>query len=379
MKNLIKRIANAKKTRQKFPEPIKKFGRFFLPREEYSRQIWIAEDPYSDCPFESEYPGKFDVKFGIIREFTHMHKHYIAACRKLGVPYKLIDISGPDWLDNIRKSGCDAFLVWPSAYITIWKHMYDERLKIITEELGKTIYPSYDEIWFYESKRRMDYWMDANNIPQPGTWVFYEREKAVNFAEQVELPVVYKSDFGSGSSGVRIFRRRKPLIKFVNKCFRKGVVRRGGHPRDRQWGSILLQQYMPNSREWRMIRIGDSYFGYEKVKVGDFASGSHAWNYERPSDELLNLLKNITDKGGFRSMDLDVLITPDGEMLVSELQTVFGMGNPWEMCVINGKPGRMIYKEDSQKWEFEEGKFCENFMCDLRVQDIVNILSNRNF
>jgi hypothetical protein len=53
-------------------------------------------------------------------------------------------------------------------------------------------------------------------------------------------------------------------------------------PRDRQWGSVLFQQYIPDAREWRMIRIGDSFFGYEKIKVGEFHSGSHKWSYSRP-------------------------------------------------------------------------------------------------
>ena len=83
----------------------------------------------------------------------------MAACRDLRVAYRILDmdISGPDWIETVQNSGCDAFLVWPSVQLSVWEQMYDERLRIIVEDLGKIIYPEYKEIWFYESKRRMHY------------------------------------------------------------------------------------------------------------------------------------------------------------------------------------------------------------------------------
>jgi hypothetical protein len=37
-------------------------------------------------------------------------------------------------------------------------------------------------------------------------------------------------------------------------------------------------------------------------------------------------------------MDMDVLVDRQGKAVVTELQTVCGMGNPWEMCVVNDEP-----------------------------------------
>ena len=66
------------------------------------------------------------------------------------------------------------------------------------------------------------------------------------------------------------------LIYLIYKAFRRGIVPRGHNPMDRQWGYVYLQEYLKDAEEWRMIRIGESYFGYRKEKVGDFHSGSHA-------------------------------------------------------------------------------------------------------
>jgi hypothetical protein len=368
-----RQLAKAKRLRQVIPGPIKKLARHFFSFEEYFRESWRLENEY-DKEETSDYPGEVDVRLGIIKEFTHQHRYYIGACRELGVPYKVIDISGPNWIEAVRTSGCDGFLVWPSVFITVWKQMFDERLAIICTELGKAVYPSYKEMWFYESKRRMFYWLEVRGFPHPETWVFYNRAEALKFAQTVKLPIVFKTDLGATSSGVKIFRDRSALRRFVKRCFAKGIVRKPGDPRDRQWGCALFQEYLPGAAEWRMIRIGDSYFGYEKLKVGDFHSGSHTWKYSRPPSALLDLLRDITDAGCFLSMDLDVFVTKDGKHLVNEMQTVFAMGNPYEMCVVNGKPGRMIYEQESNSWHFEPGNFCQNYLCNLRVQHFLEQL-----
>ena len=373
-KGFLWHLAKANHIKRFIPDRVKALLKPLLPTEAYRREQWAAWDEYADVEEISSYPAKVDVRLGIIKEFVHCHKYYLGACRDMGVPYKLLDIFGPDWIDVINKSGCDGFLVWPSAEMTVWKQMYDERLRVISEDMGKVIYPEYHGLWLYESKRRMHYWLKANGFDHPQTWVFYDREESLDFASQIELPIVCKADLGSSASGVRIFRNRNRLQRFVKKCFDKGVVRQNSDRRDIQWGSVLFQEYLPEAAEWRMIRIGQSYFGYEKLKVGDFHSGSHAWRYSRPDSRLLNLLKEVTDRGKFGSMDLDVFVTPEGRYLINELQTVFGLGTPVEMCVVDGKPGRMLYDSQSRSWRFEEGSFCENWMCNLRVQNLLQIL-----
>ena len=370
-------LAKARDLKKLIPVWMKRSGRRLLPLEDYDPAKWLAEDPFAGAEEASTYPAKVNLRLGIIREFTRIHSTYIGACRELGVPYRVIDISGPDWIERIEQSGCDAFLVRPSGQITIWKQMYDERLRIIVQDLGKIIFPSYDEIWFYESKRRMHYWLAANDIPHPKTWVFYDRCQALGFAEQAALPIVFKADFGSGSMGVRIIRDQGRLRRLINACFRTGFRKTGADPRDRQWGSVLFQEYLPDVTEWRMIRVGDSYFGYQKARKGDFHSGSHAFRYGRPQLELLRLARHVTDQGRFRSMALDCFVTPDGRCLVNEMQTTFGLHVADGLPMVDGKPGRLLYDPGADDWRFEEGSFCRNKLCNLRVETLVKTLQER--
>lgn len=338
-----------------------------LPYDEYMTEVKRLQGPGRDVEEVSSYPPRADATLGIIKERWSCHLPYIAACREMGVAYRVVDIAGPDWLDAVRQSPCDAFLVWPSGHLTVLKRMYEERLGVMARDLGKVLYPSYEEVMLYESKRRGAYWMEAHEVPHARTRVFYSREEAAAFAQTAGLPIVAKTDLGATASGVRVFRGRDALVRFVNRVFRKGIRQRHGDLRDRQWGVVLLQDYLPDVAEWRVIRMNRSYFAYQKGKEGDFHSGSHEVIFADPPRALLDLVRVTTDKGGFTSMALDVFQTPRGEFFVNELHTVFGR-DPWDhQMEVDGKPGRYVYDQAAGTWAFQEGIYTQNSCCNLRV------------
>lgn len=67
-------------------------------------------------------------------------------------------------------------------------------------------------------------------------------------------------------------------------------------------------------------------------------------------------------------MDVDVFETPDGSLLVNELQTVFGASVSVDQLRVNGVPGRMTRSTDGQ-WVFEPGDYARNACANERVRD----------
>jgi len=330
------------------------------------KAIWMTGNPYGDLPRASSYPSRYPCTIGIVREFCDKHLPYVAACQDLGVSYKVVDISGPQWLRELEHSACDAFVVGPYGLASVWKQMYDERLRVMVEDLGVKVFPHCRDLWFYESKRRMHYWLEAHGVPHPQTWVFYDLLRALEFVAQAALPLVYKSDFGSGASGVLIFRDRRALQKHITKCFTKGYRAYTRCVGDREWGSVFLQEYLQDVKEWRMIRLGDSFFGHQKLKEKDFHSGSGKFAWATPPATLLDFVRSVTEEGRFKSMNLDIFETVDGQYLVNELQTHFGWVRPYQM-VVSGKAGRYLYNPTTEKWIFEEGVYCQHGGCNLRL------------
>ena len=348
--------------------------------------VYSSRNPFSG---EDEYVApddKYPFTLGIIKQFRHYHKHYIAACHDIGVSCKVLDISGSDWIDVIKNYNCDAYLIWPSSLTGPLRSMFDERLKVMVDDLGKIIYPLYNELWLWENKRRVRDWLIAHDVPHPKTWIFYDFDTAREFIKNANLPLVFKTNRGYAATGVTILRTKREALRVTKRAITRGIHLQGSHPSDYQWGSAILQEYIPDVREIRVVKISESFFGYEKLKVGDFHSGSGLHKYPKLNSKLLDFVENLCKKENFTSMDVDVFITPDGNFLVNELQTVFGSltsmvrfsnTNSAEHCVLDGKPGRMLKDRQTGQWIFKEGAFCQNALCNLRVQYVLDMLSAR--
>jgi glutathione synthase/RimK-type ligase-like ATP-grasp enzyme len=316
-------------------------------------------------------PHTTDFCMGIIRDRMLSHAYYEAACMEMGVPYRLIDIEKATWVDEIRRIDCSAFLARPFVQTQAGKHLYDDRLRLIAEEMDTLLYPDMRSLWLFESKFRQADWMQLRGIPHPETWVFHDQKEAEAFVSDAPLPLVFKTDMGAAASGVKILHTRREAQRTIRVCFGRGYRRQRVAQSERQQRSALLQEFIPDALEWRIIRIGDSWFGRQKGKVGEFHSGTKAVMWETPPTALLDLCHEITDAAGFRSMCMDILETRDGRFLVIEFHVYFGLKNPHAMHVA-GQSGRFIRSADG--WHFEPGAFCKNNLCNLRIEDVLRQL-----
>lgn len=310
------------------------------------------------------------IMVGIVYSKVNYHKFWIAACRDLNISFQIIYLERSDWIEQIEGSGCSIFLVWPDVFDTVTKSMQDERLRIIEEELNKTIYPSLKEIWLYENKRLQHYWLKSHGFKTPKTWVFYLLDEALDFLENAKYPLVFKSNLGASASGVYIIKNKKEARKKAIDFLKNGYKIKGEKRIPRQKGSLYIQEFLSDVKEWRMVRIGDSYFGHGKDMKGQFHSGSGKANWDLPPKEAFDLLYSITEKGNFTSMDVDMFEDKNGELYINELQTVFGASIATEQLKIEGDPGRMIRTQEGN-YVFEKGDFCRNHLCNLRLEYVL--------
>jgi len=303
-----------------------------------------------------------------------MHQYYIAACQEFKISYRVLSLWDDNWVNRVQDSGCDAFLIWPSSSSTEIKTLFDMRLYFLEKDMKRLIFPTWKECWLTEYKPRLRDWLQIHGIPHPQTWVFYDRDQGLEFCRNSPLPIVVKTATGAAGSGVRIVRTRNALIKVADQFFKGGVRVRSAEPWDKQRGYLFLQEFLPDVDEWRMVRVGDSFFGHPKVKAENgMHSGSGKCAWEDPSPELLTLLKDVTDIGSFRSMNVDVFVTAEKRLYVNECQTTFGCAVATTQMKVNGAAGRYVYI-DGTGWQFEQGEYCSNHLCNLRVEWVLGML-----
>ena len=340
--------------------------------------------------------NKYPKLVGILKnnESNNMD-NWVKACKDLKINYKEIDICSNGWLDEILSEYYDFFVHLPPSRYEYTKNMFDERMYIISKVIGHKIFPNFEETIIYENKKMLSYFLKTKNIPHPDTFIFYEFSEALDFINNYKYPLVAKTSIGASGSGVKILENKSSALAYIKSAFKgKGIHRRIGPNRvignpgtwlrkaltnpkylknrltlyfemykNVQKNYVIFQEYINHEYEWRVIKIGDSYFAHKKVKINEMASGTKQKVYDNPPLDILNFVKNICDKTNFNSQSIDIFKDSQRGYLVNEVQTIFGQSDPFQMKV-NGKIGRYIYNNG---WIFEEGDFIKNECFNLRL------------
>lgn len=345
------------------------------------------------------------MKVAILRDnHPESSKKWEIACAKKSIETLTIDILCNDWLDKLFEFDPFFCLSRPPGDIQLNKRIFDEKLFFLENFTKYQVYPGFLETYIYENKSALNWFLSTNEIPHPKTFVSSDKTEIFNYIKSVKFPIVAKTLIGAAGSGVKILRNRKEAENYTEKTFKAGIKRRYGPNRktgspkswlkkaiqspdyffkkikqysdrnnDVQKNIVLFQQYIHHDFEWRCVKIGDSYFAYKKLKIGSQASGSKQFEYGKPPVELLDFTKKLCIQFKFNFMAVDVFFSGK-EILVNEMQTIFGHKNPY-ICQVNEKSGRYIFKNN--QWLFEEGDFNTNESYDLRLNTAIELYENR--
>lgn len=363
-------LLHSERLRRAVPASIKAMTKRRIPYADY-RVEQLRREAESRLggrvPIESDYDSPYGVHVGIFLDSSYTFAFHVAACRDLGVRFKVIDLLASDWCRRVIEAGCDAFLASPPTLRSLWRRAYEERLWVVAHDLGKRLCPAFEELYLWESKRRMRDWLVAHDVPHPETWVFFDRGKAMEFCRNTNYPVVCKTDSGAASSGIAVLRDRRSAERIVAQAFGHGILARSSDRLEPERGGILFQRFVAHDFEWRIVRIGDDFLCRRKVRDGDFASGSGEIGWAEPLPGMLDFVWEITELGGFRSMAVDLFENPSPlhgrPFLVNELQAIFGAIE--DERKVNAHTGR--WRIDHNAWSFEPGFFYHNACANLRV------------
>lgn len=342
------------------------------------------------------------MKFVILtNEIAGSEQKWKIACEKLNLEFIVVDVSKANWLELIENYKPNILLTRPAGLTSPFKILYDERLEILVNELNYFCFPSLKEVLIYENKKYFSYWLKANKIPHPKTSVFYFEKEALDWvnSDAIKLPIVAKTNIGASGSGVVILETKEELTSYIQSTFSgKGATKRVGpnlkkgrilqrgirllsKPKalfkkidvykaralDVQKDFVLFQEHIPHTFEWRVVRMGDSFFAHKKLMLGNMTSGSLLKDYGNPPLALLDFVKAITDKHQLYSQAVDVFESPNG-YLVNEMQCIFGQSDAYQMKV-DDCIGRYLF--ENGEWKFEVGDFNTNESYDLRLQSAI--------
>lgn len=333
------------------------------------------------------------MKIGIFTSFQgdFVTNNAVKACQSLGVDCEVVDITSSEWIRNVQNSDADGFFCPSTTLSQELKTIQDERYFFVSQVMHRPIYPDYTGLYIHESKRNMAAWLEINGYPHAKTKVFTDKKEALDYLDQCEYPIVTKSNVGAAAQKVVIVKSKSRARWLAKKCLSyskykflmKGwAYRMKFHHvhllpmwdlRNRQKDYFIVQDFVKDvMHEWRILKVGDNYFGHQKLLKGQFASGSGMVGWVAPPKELLEMVRELCDKGNFHCMDVDIFETKDGKYSINEIQASFGSYLDYQMC-IDGHHGRYVYTNGDFK--FEEGDFNVFGSTKIKIEDFIKLLS----
>ena len=280
--------------------------------------------------------------------------------KKNGITGKIVNLYDPDALNQITHSDG---VMWR------WGLKFPEReigpriFDIIEQDLQIPVYPDKRMRYSWDDKIKQYYQYQAHGIDIPKTWIFWDRETALEWLASTTYPKVFKLSRGSSGKTVLLVQCKAEGKNLVNKMFSSGIITdrecpeltinpiaSGGcwnkylndctffikHLRDvsKNHGNqsmiekhyAYFQEFIPdNHMDIRISVIGERAFAFQRLyRPNDFrASGS--WNIQYGDQEsmipFVEKAFQISDRLNVQCMAYDFLMEDDILILVESCWT----------------------------------------------------------
>lgn len=330
---------------------------------------------------------------------------WIEYCEVHQIDYKLVNCYRDDIIGQLQD--CEA-LMWHFSQVNSKDVLFAKQLIFAVQAAGKKVFPDFDTCWHFDDKVGQKYLLESLNVPMVPSFVFYEKQQALQWVETTSFPKVFKLRRGAGSAHVKKVNDKAEAIQLIQKAFGrgfsqynklqnlkdrwyhykvgksgfwhlvKGVLRFGKTTEfakivGREKGYVYFQEFIPeNNYDIRVIVINGKAFAIKRlVREGDFrASGSGHIRYEKHhfSEEVIRLSFEVANKIKSQSLAVDYVFK-DGRPLIVEISYGF-IKEAYYRC--EGYWDRSLdWHEgtfDAQGWMVESlMKNVETELCDLNA------------
>lgn len=326
---------------------------------------------------------------------------WIAYCEKKGIDYKIVDAFDSDIIQQV--SDCDAFM-WHHHHAQFKDVLTAKRILFALEHAGVKVFPDFKTGWHFDDKVAQKYLLEAIGAPLVPSYVFYDKQEALDWASTTSYPKVFKLKGGAGSANVKLVKTQEECNKLIQRAFGRGFSQfdrlAGLKERIRKFkegkagfidilkgigrlfittefakqqapekGYAYFQDFSPNlDSDIRIQIIGGKIFGLKRfVRTNDFrASGSGNFIEFSPNNidmRILKISQELNDKIQSSCLTIDFIYINDQPHIVE-----LSYGFPVQFY--DGCPG---YWDAELNWH--EGKFNPQ---EWMVEDLINSFSVRN-
>jgi len=277
------------------------------------------------------------------------------------IDYIDLDSSDPGFWQDVSRL---------THFIYKWSHSHSDHqianaiIPVIQYHMGIKCFPDWETSWHYDDKIKQAYLLKVNGFPVCESYVFYHKNKALEWLQSAEFPLVFKLKNGSGAYNVKLIHKKAHAKKMIGRSFRMSGInqdREGLYNtlktfnfnlnkiyryygiKIRNWligkdtspfwqkqkNYVLFQKFMPdNAYDTRVQITGKRAYAFIRYnRPNDFrASGSNDWSidHDKINMEFVKIAFKVSKKLGFQSMAYDFIYDEKHNPVIVEMSYCYG-------------------------------------------------------
>ena len=305
------------------------------------------------------------MKVGILQSLGSANPSMLAVYEQIldynNIEYVRLDINDDNFWSEVKT--LDLFLAKVDLFddnLQLAEHIW----RVVSEQLNIPCFPSMSTVWHYDNKVKQYYMLKNTDFRIAESFIYWNKKKALDWAENTSFPKVFKLKGGAGSSNVTLIRSNRHAKSIIKKSFGRGI-----HPYFYDiFGKLKSFNYSPkkclkyfvkpiynkivkkkdpfanylkhknyvyfqefyggNDCDIRVAIVGDRAWAFKRfTRPNDFrASGSN--NYDcRRSEMDMDIVKiafDVSKQFNFQSMAYDFVYDEKGKPIIVEISYTYG-------------------------------------------------------
>jgi len=329
-------------------------------------------------------------------QYLHPFQYkYMKILEENAIDYKLVDSQSHTFWEEIND--CSLYIMFLGQTLMHLQRQLS-LISVLDNVLGIRCFPNWKTSWHFDDKISQYYLLKSPGFPIVPSYIFWDKDLAIEWAKSADFPQVFKLKGGAGSLNVIKVHNGKQAMKLINKMFGKGITN-GNIPGvnlfkvyrkriktlvkskvkyklydfglrfgiNENWskhqGYAFFQDFLPNNEyDTRVTIIGKRGFAYQRFsRPNDFrASGSGNFNADPSKIDIrcIKIAMNISNILGFQSMTYDFLYNAEKMPQINEISCQFV---DW---MVHSCPG---YWDENLNWH--EGHYWPQY---CQLQDLLD-------
>lgn len=277
------------------------------------------------------------------------HDSYAEEFKKLGDQVLFLDFKKSDWFKKIKVSKPD-IIMWRAWHRPDDRDDAKTKIQLIEKLLKIPIFPNWNMYASYDNKIMQHTLLNELGFEMPKTWIFRDKNEALEFVKKVKFPLVSKCSQGACGDNVHKIENENELKEHIKQAFSKKGIKTY-FPWIRQRGYVYLQEYIESAKDLRIITIGN------KVELAFWRENRNSWKHNiagggsiNPNnipEEAKKMSLELSKKLSFHWCAFDIMMKREKPVIL-EFSSIFGFSRSGHYEKYFGNENAFILKKQAK-------------------------------